>query len=417
MDGYPVAGPAGLGLADTVDQAWQAPFFAGKLRTAGLAPGASLDWAQWLAIAPTTKDELRRLDPFEDQLRAVPRTDVVEYWRSGGVTGVPLLYPRSAVDIQTSADSFTQALAFAGVGPADVFLCSLPLGLHPAGQQMLRAAESLGAATLWAGAGNQTSPAAQAALIRDMGVTVWCAMPSFALHVAHLAEAAGCAVTDNPPRTLITTAEPLTPTRRSTVAAMTGAHVVDTFGMSEVTLFGVECGRRPGLHASTRQIFCEVLDPDSVQPVPPGESGVLCVTPTWSRGATPFLRWLSGDVVRLETGCECERAAEPRLVHSGRTNAFFKVRGVNVNHAEVEEAFFGTDGLKDYLVEISPDDHLRVHMECAPDAADEIGVRIGRLFTDRFGVRAELTFLERGSIASRLEGQVKPQRFVDLRPV
>lgn len=415
MDAYPEAGPDNVGLAETVERAWQSPFFARKLRAAGLDRGQQLDWMSWRGIAPTTKDELRELSPFEAELSASDRSEVLEYWRSGGVTGLPLHYPRTAIDLETSSDAFTQALSFAGVRSDDVFLCSLPLGLHPAGQQMLRAAQSLGAATLWAGAGNQTPSATQVRLIEEMGVTVWCGMPSFALHLAHVAEGNGRLLSESSLRTLITTAEPLTPGKRTMLEAVSGAQVVDTFGMSEVTLFGVECRASPGLHVSTRHVFCEVLDPDTLRPVSSGATGVLCVTPVLGRGATPFLRWLSGDVVRMEFGCDCARADEPRMVHSGRTNAFFKAKGVNINHAEVEEAFFRTVGLKDYLVAISADDRLCVDLECLPESASEVGLQVGQLFAEQFGIRAVVSFVERGSIASRLEGQVKPQRFVDLR--
>lgn len=415
MDAYPFGGPADLGLAETVDQAWRSPFFTRKLTVAGIRQGQPLDWARWRALPPTTKEELRALEPFEEQLSAVPRADVLEYWRSGGVTGLPLFYPRTAVDLDTSRAAFAEALEFAGVTRHDVFLCSLPLGLHPAGQQMLRAAQHLGAGTLWAGAGNQTPSAAQVRLIEDMGVTVWCGMPSFALHLGHVAEAAGRPLADGSLHTLVTTAEPLTPAKRMRLADVSGARVVDTFGMSEATLFGVECGRRPGLHASTRRVFCEVLDPVTLSPVPPGETGILCVTPVNYRGATPFLRWLSGDVVRLERGCDCERADEPRLIHSGRTNAFFKVKGVNINHAEVEDAFFRTPGLKDYLVAVSADDRLCLDLECLADATADVQVHVERLFVEQFGLHADIAFAERGSIAARLEGQIKPQRFVDFR--
>jgi phenylacetate-CoA ligase len=204
-------------------------------------PSLGIDWGQWLAIPPTTKEELRAIPSPEDELWIVRREDAVEFWRSGGVTGRPLFYPRTATDIAHSLEAFARCLAFAGVSRSDTFLCSLPIGVHPAGQQAVRAAEQIGAATVWAGAGNQTASLAQVDLVHDLGATVWCGMPSFGLHLAHLAEAAGRPVDRSAVHTLVTTAEALSRPKRAVLERLWGARVVDVFGMSEVTLMGAEC--------------------------------------------------------------------------------------------------------------------------------------------------------------------------------
>ncbi|MGH7804010.1 MAG: phenylacetate--CoA ligase family protein, partial [Candidatus Binatia bacterium] len=306
-------------------RAWQAPFFRKKLQAAGFAPGTWLDWNRWRAIPPTTKDELRAMPSFSDEVLVAPRDEIAEYWRSGGVTGRPLFYPRTHADIEASLEGFANALRLCGVGGSDVFLCSLPIGIHPAGQQTARAAELLGAAAIWAGAGNQTPSAAQIELVHELRATVWCGMASFGLHLGHLAEAAGKSLADSAVHTVITTAEVLSPKKRELLERLWGARVLDMFGMSEVTLMGAECGRRPGLHVWRTHSFCEVLDEGTLEPVKPGEVGVLCVTPLRTGNAVPFLRWLSGDVVRIEEGCDCAHRDDPRLIHAGRTLAFFKV--------------------------------------------------------------------------------------------
>ncbi len=396
-------------LTRAAERAWAARFFRRKLEAAGFAPGAKLDWERWREIPPTTKDELRALERFEDEVLVAEPAAIAEYWRSGGVTGRPLFYPRTHADVDASLDGFANALRLCGVRSTDVVLCSLPIGIHPAGQQTARAAERLGAATIWAGAGNQTPSAAQIELVHELGATVWCGMPAFGIHLGHLAEAADRSLAPSKVHTVITTAEVLSRAKRELLERLWGARVRDMFGMSEVTLMGAECGRRPGLHVWREHSFCEVLDPETLAPVPAGEVGVLCVTPLRTANAVPFLRWLSGDVVRIEEGCDCERRDDPRLIHAGRTLAFFKVKGVNVNHAEVEEALYRVDGLKDFRVVLKSDERLTVEIEGA-----SIDV-IAALFTDKFGVRVEVSVLERGAIARSLEGQIKAQRFVDER--
>ncbi len=412
---YPGPGPAALGLTGTLERAARSPLFSRKLARAGVHGGAPLDWNAWRKIPPTNKDELRALDAFEEGMAIAPRSEVVEYWRSGGVTGRPLFYPRTARDVEESLTAFARTLSLAGLRREDTFLCALPIGVHPAGQQMVRAAERLGAATIWAGAGNQTPSSVQIELVRDFGVTVWAGMASFGLHLAHLAEGTGRPLALSRVRTVICTAEVLSTSKRELLGRLWGARVVDVFGMSEVTLMGGECGRRPGLHVWRAHSFCEVLDPETLKPVPPGEVGALCVTPVTGTSATPFLRWLSGDIVRMEFGCGCDHGDEPRLIHSGRTAAFFKVKGVNLNHAEVEDAIYEIPSLRDFRVTVAPDDRLVVEIESADGQGGVAVQAVDSLFSGRFGCRAEISTVERGTIARALEGQIKAQRFVDQR--
>jgi phenylacetate-CoA ligase len=412
---YAAAGPASVGLAGAIARARRSRFFANKLAAAGIADEGPIDWERWLAIPPTTKEELRAVGAPEHELWIVGREDVAEFWRSGGVTGRPLFYPRTAADVADSLDAFARCLAFAGVSAEDTFLCSLPIGVHPAGQQAVRAAERIGAATIWAGAGNQTPSLAQVDLVHDLGATVWCGMPSFGLHLAHLAEAAGRPLDRSAVRTLITTAEVLSNPKRSLLERLWGARVVDVFGMSEITLMGAECGRRPGLHVWKEVSFCEALDAQTLRPVAAGETGVLCVTPIAGGRALPFLRWLSGDLVRLEAGCECDEPSHPRLVHCGRTLGFFKVKGVNLNHAEVEDGLYQIPALVDFRVSVTPQERLLVELEGAEPLRAELGAAVEALFLARFGLSCDVAFVERGAIARSLEGQIKAQRFVDRR--
>jgi phenylacetate-CoA ligase len=331
------------------------------------------------------------------------------------VTGKPLFYPRSASDVDDSLAAFARNLRFAGLRAQDTFLCSLPIGIHPAGQQMVRAAELIGAATVWAGAGNQTPSATQIELLHDLGVTVWCGMASFGLQLAHLAEGEARPLAESGVHTVMTTAEMLSSSKRALLAKLWGARVVDLFGMSEIGLMGAECGRRPGLHVWRDDSFCEVLDPDTHAPVEVGAVGVLCVTPVSGGTAIPFVRWLSGDVVRMEYGCECEAADQPRVIHSGRTLSFFKVKGVNLGHPELEEALYAVSSLLDFRVLVEPGDRLLAEVECEAGESEAVRDRVEALFVRRFGVRAEVAMLARGTIARSLEGQLKAQRFVDRR--
>ncbi|MHB1569681.1 MAG: phenylacetate--CoA ligase family protein [Solirubrobacteraceae bacterium] len=410
---YPGAGPAAVGLADTIAGARRSPFFAERLRAAGI-DGDQPTWEQWRAIPPTSKEQLRELPDFDAAVVIAPRAEVVEFWRSGGVTGRPLYYPRTGSDLEHAMQSFRLGLEIAGVTAADTVMVSFPFGIHPVGQMVARAAETIGAAVVWAGAGSQLPSAAQVTLLSELRVTVWCGMPSFGLHLANTAEAGGAPLSAGEVRLLVTSAEVVSPPKRSLLERLWGAEVRDVFGMTECTLMGAECGRSEGLHVWTESSFCEVLDVDTLAPVALGETGTLCVTPKRTTHATPFVRWLSGDLVRMQAGCDCAYSHYPRIVHSGRTAGFFKFRGVNIGHVEAEEALYAIDTLRDFRVLVG-DERVLVELEAAAGAEQLTEERVQRLFAETFGVRVQTLVVQRGAVVKATADQVKAQRFVDQR--
>ena len=135
----------------------------------------------WNRIPLLTKDELRTVpaQAFHDRFCIAPRASVVEYWRSGGVTGRPLFYPRSADDMKYALLTFKRGLTVVGATPEDCAHISFPLGIHPVAHLYARAAEDLGIGTVWAGSGNNTPSEMQLELIRELKPTIWCGMGSY----------------------------------------------------------------------------------------------------------------------------------------------------------------------------------------------------------------------------------------------
>ena len=169
--------------------------------------------------------------------------------------------------------------------------------------------------------------------------------------------------------------------------------------------------------------FLEVLDPNSHEPVGPGEEGVLVSTALWNVNATPFVRWNSGDlVVWRSTGPEGDGyRLFPRLKHAHRTAGFFKVRGVNITHGDFEDFMFAMAGVQDFKCEAlaGPDalDVLRVSYE--GEAGRGRGCAGGRIWPRKSGavfeLRPELVRLDLGTLAREFEGAVKAPRFQDNR--
>ena len=398
-----------------VERALQSPFWKKRL------PKLDLDRVHepdvWRRIPVLTKDALREIpaDRFHDEFCIAPRTQVVEYWRSGGATGRPLFYPRSAEDMETNIMAFERAWALIGATADDCAHISFPLGVHPVAHLYARAAINLGIGTVWCGAGNNTSSEAQLELIEQLKPTIWIGMASYGLHLANLAETKGIDLSRSTVNKLLVAAEPLSPVKREKLERAWGAQVFDHFGMTEAAIVSGEGLDHSGLHAFTDLWHLEVLD-DKGEPVADGEVGSLVVTALWSNTMTPFLRWSSGDLVSLSPSAGGSRpwSVFPIMRHARRTVGFFKVRGVNINHAELEDAMFRDPAVVDFRAEVNnagDNDVLHLHVETRTGAPEPIVEMVRRTFQ----VTPEVSLLPRGTIAKEFEANVKAPRFVDKR--
>src|SRR5262245_40964068 len=164
-----------------VRQAKRAPFFAGKLDHVDLDRLDQPD--EWQKIPILDKDMLREMSDREFYesfcIRAGEGDRISQYWRSGGSTGQPLFYPRTHRDLVAAMTGFRRVFACAGSNLSARAHCSFPLGIHPVGQMMARAAEQLGMCSLLAGAGTTTPSLLQLELIQRLAPQVWMGMSSY----------------------------------------------------------------------------------------------------------------------------------------------------------------------------------------------------------------------------------------------
>jgi len=398
-----------------VERAMQAPFFKHRLGNIHLE---KLD-DEWRRIPILTKEELRQIPPgrFHDEFCIQPRSAAVEYWRSGGATGRPLFYPRSAEDSEWGIRAFERAWALIGATAGDCAHISFPLGVHPVAHLYARAAINRGIGTVWCGAGTNTPSETQLELIDHLKPTVWLGMASYGLHLANLAEAKGFDLKNSSVKKIIVAAEPLSPVKRKKLEHAWGAEVFDHFGMTEGAFVAGEGVGHHGLHVWADMFYLEVVDEKTGEPVPEGEVGSLVVTPLWNNCMTPFLRWSSGDLVSLsykENKPEHPWSVFPMLRHERRTVGFFKVRGVNINHADLEDALFRDPDVVDFRAEVydsGGNDVLHLHVEMRREAPQTVVETIRKTFQ----VKPEVTLLARGTIAKDFEASVKAPRFVDKR--
>jgi phenylacetate-CoA ligase len=373
----------------------------------------------WHLIPVLTKEELRSIPPerFHDEFCIQPCTKAVEFWRSGGATGRPLFYPRSAEDMQHGLLAFERAWALIGATSNDCAHISFPLGVHPVAHLYARAAINRGIGTVWCGAGTNTPSEVQLELIDHLKPTIWLGMASYGLHLANLAESRDYDLASSSVEKIIVAAEPLSPVKRKKLEDAWGAQVFDHFGMTEAAFVAGEGVSQQGMHVWADQFFVEVVDENTGEPLPEGQVGSLVVTPLWNNTMTPFLRWSSGDLVSLERNRSPDRnpwSVFPLLKHARRTVGFFKVRGVNINHADLEDALFRDPDVVDFRAEVvneGDNDVLRLFVESRSGQAANVADAVRKTFQ----IAPEVTLLARGTIARELEAAVKPPRFVDKR--
>ena len=224
-----------------VERALQSPFW--KKRVSKKIDFQRLDDPEvWHQIPILDKDTLRGLSDaqFYGEFCHAEHDGIAEYWRSGGVTGQPLFYPRSFRDIEVGLESFARTFDCAGAGRGERAHISFPLGIHPVGQIYSRCATSRGITVNWAGAGTSTPSPLQLELIERLKPTIWLGMSSYALHLANLAEAKGIEISKLGIKHVMCSAEPVSQAKRDKIERSFGAKLTDNFGMTEAGMMGSE---------------------------------------------------------------------------------------------------------------------------------------------------------------------------------
>lgn len=402
-----------------VERAMTAPFYAGKLDHLNL--DRITEDAEWAKIPILDKEQLRDMDAqtFYEDFCIGGRREIVEYWRSGGSTGKPLFYPRTAEDIRYGQIGFKRALHLAGFGPDDIAHMSMPLGIHPAGHMMARSGSDAGIGMVWAGGGNTLPSATQLDLVALFKPTAWIGMASYGIQLGNLAKTEGLDLASSSVERILCSAEPLSASKRQKLSELWGAPVRDCYGMTEAMMLGCEDANMDGFRFWSDFCYPEVLDPDTLEPVAEGTPGLLVITSLVTNNATPFVRWNTGDIVTMREGITGAGTFDvlPLVKHTHRTAGFVKVRGINIGFTDLEDLMFASPAVSDFRVEIvwqNDRDELDVHVELAEDASDAsdlISADIRRVF----GLQPRIRIGTRGDIAKRFEGAFKPLRVEDLR--
>ncbi len=410
------------------------PFYRRALDEKGIRPGDIKGIDDIHKLPFTRKTDLRDNYPFG--LFAVPREKVIRVHGSSGTTGKPTIVGYTRADIELFSEVVARCMAAAGARPGMVFHNAYGYGLFTGGLGLHYGGEKLGV-TVVPVSGGMTER--QVMLIQDLKPEVIACTPSYAQTLAEAFRAKGIAPEEIPLKYGILGAEPWTQTIRQDVEAGLGIKATNIYGLSEIIGPGVsneDVSEQDGSYIWEDHFYPEIVHPDTGEPMPEGEHGVLVLT-TLTKEALPLLRYWTGDITTLtrEMGSTGRTHARMGMIR-GRADDMLIIRGVNVYPTQIE------DVLKDlreasahYQLVVRREramDELELRLELAEDVfhhlphqtlsgeiveADEmlrsLRARVQKRIKDTIGISAKVTLLAPGT-APRSEGG-KLRRIVDER--
>ena len=308
-------------LKATVKHCMDSPFYKERFRQAGLTPSDIQTLDDLKKIPFTTKQDLRETYPFG--MAAVPLDQCVRLHSSSGTTGNPTVILHTQKDLEEWANAVARCLWMVGCRPEDVFQNTSGYGMFTGGLGFQYGAEKVGMLTVPAAAGNTLR---QLKFFTDFGTTVVHAIPSYAARLYEVMCEKG-----------------IDPRRRKRIENMLGVKAYNSFGMSEMCGPGVafECPEQNGMHIWEDYYIVEIVNPDTLEPVPDGEVGELVLT-TLKREAMPLLRYRTRDLTRILPG-------DDRM--KGRSDDMIILKGVNIFPIQIETILMQFQELaSDYLI-------------------------------------------------------------------
>lgn len=411
-------------LQESLTRAAKSPFYSQKLKEANITPETITSVRDIAKLPFTTKDDLRNNYPFG--LLTESKDEIVRMHCTSGTTGNPaaVLYDRH--DLDSWANLIARSLFATGARPNDVFQNMSGYGLFTGGLGFQYGAEKLGCMTIPAAAGNSKR---QIKLMMDFGTTCAHSVPSYLgrLH-AVFAENGLDPIKDTQLKRLFIGAEPHSEETRLRIQEMFGCKAFNSFGMTEMNGPGVafECEYQCNMHVWEDCYLIEIVDPETLQPLPDGEMGEMVLT-TLDRHAMPIIRYRTRDITRIiPEPCACGRTHRRIARITGRSDDMFIIKGCNVFPIQIERVLMKIPQVgNDYLITLDSNetgDVMLVQAELAADfpmpddyrLLDALRKRIARDICDEILVTPNIQLVAPGALP-KSEGKavrVKDNRIV-----
>jgi phenylacetate-CoA ligase len=345
-----------------------------KMEETGVTPDDIKTVADLHKLPFTVKQDLR--DNYPYGMFAVPMSEVVRIHASSGTTGKQTVVGYTQNDIDLWAECAARSLASVGGTKDDFVHVAYGYGLFTGGLGMHYGAEKLGAVTIPASSGNSLR---QLEMFKDFRTTIVCMTPSYAISLIELMKENGISKEEFNLKAAVCGAEPWTNEMRAEIERGFGLKAYDIYGLSEILGPSVscECVYQCGMHVCEDHFIPEIIDPDTLMPLPPGEQGELvftCIT----KEAFPLIRYRTRDIARLEYDvCNCGRTLVRMMKPQGRTDDMLIIKGVNVFPSQIEAALLRFDSsATNYLIvvdRVNNFDTLELQVELRDDMGDEMG--------------------------------------------
>jgi phenylacetate-CoA ligase len=409
-------------LKETV--AWiseKIPFYQKKLKELSITADDIQSLEDISKLPFTVKNDLRDNYPFG--LCAVPLKEVVRVHASSGTTGKPITGPYTAEDMEQWTECMARNLYAAGVRKEDIVQNAYGYGLFTGGLGFHQAATKIGCTIVPTSSGLTER---QITLMKDFGSNALFCTPSYALTIAERAEEMKVDIKSLPLRVGIFGAEPWTSQMREEIEERMGIKAQEAYGLTELCGPGVafDAEDQNGLYINEDHFLAEIVDPQTLEPLPNGEQGELVFT-SLQRRAMPMIRYRTKDITRLwrEPGHEGRTFIRMDKIF-GRSDDMLIISGVNVFPSQIEALLLEIEevepqyrlvvrkkGYLDQLI-VQVEGEQEVY-EAGTERRHEIEGKIAAHIKGMMGISVEVDLVEPKFIA-RSEG--KALRVVDERP-
>ncbi len=410
-------------LCETVKRIYHnVPYFRKKMQDVGLTANDIQDVDDLIKLPFTTKIDLRDNYPFG--LFTVPMSEIVRLHASSGTTGKPTVVGYTRKDIQMWSEVVTRSLVMAGVHRNDIVQIAYGYGLFTGGLGLHYGTENLGASVIPISGGNTSK---QIQLMEDFGSSVLCCTPSYALNIAEVMKEMNVNIKNLKLKVGIFGAEPWSEAMRKEIEAKLGLKAIDIYGLSEIVGPGVscECEYQCGMHINEDHFLPEIIDPETLLPVAPGEVGELVFT-TITKEGIPLIRYRTRDLTRLiYDKCVCGRTLVRMEKCKGRSDDMLIIRGVNVFPSQIETVLLLMSEVEPhYLIIVDREgtlDNMTVMVEIQEQffsdeikKLQELRLKITRNLESVLGITVNVKLVEPKTI-ERTAGKAK--RVVDNRKI
>lgn len=404
------------GLKWTVNHAFKGnKQYQEKLKQAGINPKdiKSLEDLQHLPF--TTVEDLREGYPLP--LLSVPEEEVVRIHASSGTTGKRKVLAYTQKDVDIFKLMLARCFELAGLTTLDRIQIAVGYGLWTAGAGFQLGCEYFGAMAIPIGPGNLDM---QLQFLVDFQSTCLCSTASMALLMAEQIKKNNLQDKINLKKAIFG-AEPHTPKMRQYIEEI--LNLEDSFDIPGMTEMygpgtGLECQAHEGIHYWADLFILEILDPQTLQPVAPGEVGEMVVT-SLCKEAVPLIRYRTRDLTRFIPGkCSCGLNFPRHDRILGRSDDMFIFRGVNIYPGQVANILEEFPELSsEYQIKLSRQNgvdfmEIRVEQKENTLVSENIEKKVEQIIREKILVRAKVCIVPPLSLPRSFG---KSKRLIDER--